>query len=108
MEDNNNNYFHYSSFKDKNSYNEIKSYIQDDDENNNGKKNTGKKIIKYVFEIIIEDKPQKLIIRRGDNKNNIINDFCKKYGLDDIEKYKLLQVIDEILKNYNNKIKKNT
>ena len=108
LEDNNNNYFHYSSFKDKNSYNEIKSYIQDDDENNNGKKNTGKKIIKYVFEIIIEDKPQKLIIRRGDNKNNIINDFCKKYGLDDIEKYKLLQVIDERLKNYNNKIKKNT
>lgn len=107
LEDNN-NYFQYGANKDKNNYNEIKSYVQDDVDNNNGKKNVEKKIIKYVFEIKIEDKPKKLIIRRGDDKNNIIKEFCKKYGLDDIERNKLLQVIDERLKNLNyNKIRNN-
>ena len=101
LEDNK-NYFHYNLLKDKNNYSEIKSYIQDEIENNyNGKKNNEKKIIKYVFEIKIEDKPQKLIIRRGDDKQNIIEDFCKQYGLDDKEKNKLLKVIDERLKSYN-------
>ena len=101
LEDNK-NYFQYDLLKNKNNYNEIKSYIQDDVENNNGTKNNDKKIIKYVFEIKIEDKPQKLIIRRGDDKNNIIKDFCKQYGLDDKEKNKLLKVIDERLRSYNN------
>ena len=100
LEDNK-NYFQYDLLKDKNNYSEIKSYIQDDVDNNNGAKNNEKKIIKYVFEIKIEDKPQKLIIRRGDDKHNIIKDFCKQYGLDDKEKNKLLKVIDERLKSYN-------
>ena len=107
LEDNN-NYFHYgANNKNKNDYSEIKSYVQDDEENEGGKKNLGKKKIKYVFEIKIEDEPKKLIIRRGDDKNNIIKNFCKKYGLDDIEKNKIIQVIDERLKNLNiNKVKK--
>ena len=106
LEDNK-NYFQYGpQEKNKNNYSEIKSYIQDDDENVEGKKNIGKKKIKYVFEIKIEDEPKKLIIRRGDDKNNIIKNFCKKYGLDDIEKKKILEVIDEQLKNLNEKMKK--
>ena len=110
----NKNYFHYGTQKSKNksnysNYTDIKSYIQDDEENDGGKKNVGKKKIKYVFEIKIEDKPKKLILRKGDDKNNIITNFCKKYGInDENEKNKLIEVIDERLKNleHNNKIKK--
>ena len=107
--DDNKNYFQYgaNNNKNRNDYSEIKSYVQDDEENE-GKKNMGKKKVKYVFEIQIEDEPKKLIIRRGDNKNNIITNFCKKYGLDDIEKNKILKVINERLKNLNiNNMKKN-
>ena len=103
LEDNK-NFFQYGAQKNKNNksnYNEIKSYIQDDEENEEGKRNVEKKKIKYVFEIKIEEEPKKLIIRRGDNKNNIITNFCKKYGLDDIEKNKIIEVIDERLKNLN-------
>ena len=110
----NKNYFHYGSQKSKNknnysNYSEIKSYVQDDEENDGGKKNVEKKKIKYVFEIKIEDKPQKLILRKGDDKNKIIKNFCKKYGInDENEKNKLIEVIDERLKNleHNMKIKK--
>ena len=107
LEDNK-NYFQYGpQEKNKNNYSEIKSYIQDDDENDgSGKKSIGKKKIKYVFEIKIEDEPKKLIIRRGDDKNSIIKNFCKKYGLDDIERKKIVEVIEEQLKNLNNKMKK--
>jgi hypothetical protein len=96
----NKNYFQYNVPKSKNksNYSEIKSYIQDDDDDG-GKKNLGKKKIKYVFEIKIEDEPKKLIIRRGDDKNNVLSNFCQKYGIDDGEKNKILQVIDERLKN---------
>ena len=106
LEDNK-NYFQYGpQDKNKNNYSEIKSYIQDDDENDSsGKKNIGKKKIKYVFEIKIEDEPKKLIIRRGDDKNIIIKNFCKKYGLDDIERKKIVEVIEEQLKNLNTKMK---
>ena len=107
----NKNYFHYGAQKSKNksNYSDIKSYVQDDEENDVGKKNVEKKKIKYVFEIKIEDKPKKLILRKGDDKNNIIKNFCKKYGInDENEKNKLIEVIDERLKNLenNNKIKK--
>mgnify|MGYP006873036622 CR=1 FL=1 len=107
LEDNK-NYFQYGQQdKNKNNYSEIKSYIQDDDENDSsGKKTIGKKKIKYVFEIKIEDEPKKLIIRRGDDKNSIIKNFCKKYGLDDIERKKIVEVIEEQLKNLNTKMKK--
>lgn len=107
LEDNK-NYFQYGpQDKNKNNYSEIKSYIQDDDENDSsGKKTIGKKKIKYVFEIKIEDEPKKLIIRRGDDKNIIIQNFCKKYGLDDIERKKIVEVIEEQLKNLNTKMKK--
>ena len=71
-----------------------------------GRKPQGKKKIKYVFEIKIEDEPKKLIIRRGDDKNIIIKNFCKKYGLDDIERKKIVEVIEEQLKNLNTKMKK--
>ena len=112
MLEDNKNYFQYGAQKNKNNksnYNEIKSYIQDDEENDGGKKNVEKKKIKYVFEIKIEEEPKKLIIRRGDDKDKIITNFCKKYGLDDIEKHKIIEVIDERLKNLNsnsNKFKK--
>ena len=103
LEDNN-NYFQYNIPKNKNksNYSEIKSYIQDD-EDDGGKKNLGKKKIKYVFEIKIEDEPKKIIIRRGDDKNNVVKNFCKKYGIDDGERKKILQVIDERLKTLNYK-----
>ena len=103
LEDNN-NYFQYNipKYKNKSNYSEIKSYIQDD-EDDGGKKNLGKKKIKYVFEIKIEDEPKKIIIRRGDDKNNVVKNFCKKYGIDDGERKKILQVIDERLKTLNYK-----
>ena len=109
LEDNQ-NYFQYGpppQDKNKNNYSEIKSYIQDD-EDGGGKKNKEKKKIKYVFEIKIEDESKKLIIKKGDDKNIIIKNFCKKYGLDDIEKNKIIKVIDEQLKKLNSKIKKNS
>ena len=109
LEDNQ-NYFQYGpppQDKNKNNYSEIKSYIQDD-EDGGGKKNKEKKKIKYVFEIKIEDESKKLIIKKGDDKNSIIKNFCKKYGLDDIEKNKIIKVIDEQLKKLNSKIKKNS
>ena len=108
LEDNQ-NYFQYGpppQDKNKNNYSEIKSYIQDD-EDGGGKKNKEKKKIKYVFEIKIEDESKKLIIKKGDDKNIIIKNFCKKYGLDDIEKNKIIKVIDEQLKKLNSKLKKN-
>ena len=109
LEDNQ-NYFQYGpppQDKNKNNYSEIKSYIQDD-EDGGVKKNKEKKKIKYVFEIKIEDESKKLIIKKGDDKNSIIKNFCKKYGLDDIEKNKIIKVIDEQLKKLNSKIKKNS
>ena len=144
LEDNN-NYFQYGANKDKNNYNEIKSYVQDDVDNNNGKKNVEKKIIKYVFEIKIEDKLSdklknqsiKLGHVRELKKINYVqsihevtsatiddikdvagllnndDDLGKPYKNDElyiqlIERNKLLQVIDERLKNLNyNKIRNN-
>jgi hypothetical protein len=108
LEDNQ-NYFQYGPPPDKNrnNYSEIKSYIQDDEEGG-GKKNKEKKKIKYVFEIKIEDESKKLIIKKEDDKNTIIKNFCKKYGLDDIEKNKIIKVIDEQLKKLNSKIRKNS
>ena len=107
LEDNK-NYFQYGPPQDRNksNYSDIKSYIQDDEEEG-GKKNVERKKYKYVFEIKIEDESKKLIIKKGDDKNIIIKNFCKKYGLDDIEKNKIIKVIDEQLKKLNSKLKKN-
>ena len=77
-----------------NSYTEIKSYIQEDEKDKQVK---DKKKINYVFEIKIENEPKKLIMKKGDNKSKIIQEFCKEYGLDEIEKGKLSKIIDEHL-----------
>lgn len=51
-----------------------------------------------MFEIKIEDKPQKLILTKDVNKTNLINQFCKKFGINNEEKSKLTKVINEQLK----------
>ena len=92
----NKNYFQYGRQERNKSYcSEIKSYIQDDEKTDD---KTPKKI-KYVFEIKIEDKPQKLILTKDVNKTNLINQFCKKFGINNEEKSKLIKVINEQLKN---------
>ena len=91
----NKNYFQYRRQERNKSYcSEIKSYIQDDEKTDD---KTPKKI-KYVFEIKIEDKPQKLILTKDVNKTNLINQFCKKFGINNEEKCKLTKVINEQLK----------
>jgi hypothetical protein len=91
----NKNYFQYRRQERNKSYcSEIKSYIQDDEKTDD---KTPKKI-KYVFEIQIEDKPQKLILTKDVNKTNLINQFCKKFGINNEEKSKLTKVINEQLK----------
>ena len=91
----NKNYFQYRRQERNKSYcSEIKSYIQDDEKTDD---KTPKKI-KYVFEIKIEDKPQKLILTKDVNKTNLINQFCKKFGINNEEKSKLTKVINEQLK----------
>ena len=91
----NKNYFQYRRQERNKSYcSEIKSYIQDDEKTDD---KTPKKI-KYVFEIKIEDKPQKLILTKDVNKTNLINQFCKKFGINNEEKNKLTKVINEQLK----------
>jgi hypothetical protein len=91
----NKNYFQYGRQERNRSYcSEIKSYIQNDEKNDD---KTPKKI-KYVFEIKIEDKPQKLILTKDVNKTNLINQFCKKFGINNEEKSKLIKVINEQLK----------
>jgi hypothetical protein len=105
----NKNYFQYGRQERNKSYcSEIKSYIQNDEKNGD---KTPKKI-KYVFEIKIEDKPQKLILTKDVNKTNLINQFCKKFEINNEEKSKLIKVINEQLKslekindNRKNKIK---
>lgn len=92
----NKNYFQYRPQERNKSFcSEIKSYIQDDEKTDD---KTPKKI-KYVFEIKIEDKPQKLILTKDVNKTNLINQFCKKFGINNEEKSKLIKVINEQLKN---------
>ena len=91
----NKNYFQYGKQEGNISYySEIKSYIQND-EKNDGK---SQKKIKYVFEIKIEDKPQKLILTKDVNIKSLINQFCKKYGINNDEKIKFTKVISEQLK----------
>ena len=91
----NKNYFQYGKQEtNKSNYTEIKSYIQNDEKNDKNQKK-----IKYIFEIKIEDKPQKLILTKDDNKINVLNKFCKKFGINNIEKNKILKVINEQLKN---------
>ena len=104
------NYYQYDTPNKENNKNnnEIISYIleeDDDDGKGNKKKDKKNKKIKYVFEIKIEDKSKKLILKKGDDKNIAINSFCKKYKLDDVEKNKIINVIDEQLKKLNSKIK---
>ncbi len=54
----------------------------------------------YVFEIKVENELKKLVLKKGEDKNIIVKNFCEKYGINEEEKTKIIKIIDERLKNY--------
>ena len=67
---------------------------------------TQKKRVKYVFEIKVENEMKKLIINKGEDKDLIVTDFCKKYNINEEEKNKILKIIEDRLQNLNGNLKK--
>lgn len=57
---------------------------------------------KYAFEIMVDRKPQKLIIYQGDDINCKVKDFCSLYKLDYNDKKSICQAINALLKEKNN------
>ena len=68
--------------------------------NNNNINNNTKKRVGYVFEIKVENELKKLVLKKGEDKNIIVKNFCEKYGINEEEKTKIIKIIDERLKNY--------
>jgi hypothetical protein len=82
-----------------------------DDEPLNNFKNTFKKYEKfvtkpknekYVFEIIIDNKPRKLVIYQNDDINYKVKDFCNVYKLNYNDKKRIFLTINQNLKERNN------
>lgn len=95
FDDNNKNYFKYN--KDAiNKKNNNKSGIKTEKEKE--KKNKTKKRVGYVFEIKVEKETKKLILKKGDDINLVVKNFCEKYGINDEEKSKILKIIEERIK----------
>ena len=57
---------------------------------------------KYAFEIMVDRKPQKLIIYQGDDISCKVKDFCSLYKLDYNDKKSICQAINTLLKEKNN------
>jgi hypothetical protein len=57
---------------------------------------------KYAFEIMVDRKPQKLIIYQGDDISCKVKDFCSLYKLDYNDKQSICQAINTLLKEKNN------
>ena len=68
---------------------------------NKNNKSKAKKRVKYVFEIKVENEMKKLIINKGEDKDLIVTDFCKKYNVNEEEKNKILKIIEDRLQNLN-------
>ena len=96
LENNNKNYFKYNKEKI-NENSESKQEINKNNKSNNNKK----KRFGYIFEIQVENETKKLILKKGENKNSVVDDFCKKYCIKEEEKNKILKIIDERLEKYN-------
>ena len=43
---------------------------------------------------------KKLILKKGQDKNLVVKNFCEKYNINDEEKNKILKIIDERIKHY--------
>ena len=61
----------------------------------NGRKSKKTNKKKCEFEIIIDRKPQKLIIYQNDDINCKVKDFCNKYNLDFNDKRRILHEINK-------------
>ena len=98
FEDNKKNYFKYNN----NEINNDSSIEPPKTKkiNNNNIKNNTKKRVGYVFEIKVENELKKLVLKKGEDKNIIVKNFCEKYGINEEEKTKIIKIIDERLKNY--------
>ena len=97
FEDNKKNYFKYNNKKINND-----SGIEPPKNkkiNNNNINNT-KKRVGYVFEIKVENELKKLVLKKGEDKNLVVKNFCEKYGINENEKKKIMKIIDERLKYY--------
>ena len=53
---------------------------------------------KYIFEIFVENKPKKLILYKGENINNKINEFCNKYNLNYNDRQQIVNTINNQIK----------
>ena len=53
---------------------------------------------KYIFEIFVENKPKKLILYKGENINNKINEFCNKYNLNYNDRQQIIISINNQIK----------
>ena len=53
---------------------------------------------KYIFEIFVENKPKKLILYKGENINNKINEFCNKYNLNYNDRQQIVTTINNQIK----------
>ena len=73
-----------------------------DDNNNNNINNNPKKRVGYVFEIKVENEMKKLILKKGEDKNIIVQNFCKKYNINNKEEAKIIKIIEERLNDLNN------
>ena len=101
--DDNKNYFKYNNKnKEKTGIKteEIKSKKKKNIKTNNNNINNTKKRVGYVFEIKVENEIKKLVLKKTDDKNLVVKNFCEKYGINEEEKNKILKIIDERLKNY--------
>ena len=102
FEDNNKNYFKYNDNKINNdsSVEPQKNTKINNINNNINNINNSKKRVGYVFEIKVENELKKLVLKKGEDKNLIVKNFCEKYGINEEEKTKIIKIIDQRLQNY--------
>ena len=100
FEDNKKNYFKYNNKKINNDsgIEPPKNKKINNNDNNNIKNK--KKRVGYVFEIKVENELKKLVLKKGEDKNLVVKNFCEKYGINENEKKKIMKIIDERLKYY--------
>ena len=99
FEDNKKNYFKYNNNKINNDSSMKPPNNKKIIKNNNNINNT-KKRVGYVFEIKVENELKKLVLKKGEDKNLVVKNFCEKYGINEDEKTKIIKIIDERLKHY--------
>jgi len=105
------NYKNNNDLYDFNELNYKNERFAHDDEPLNNFKNTFKKYEKfiqkpkkekYIFEIIVDNKPRNLIIYQNDDINYKVKDFCNVYKLNYKDKKRIFQTINQHLIEKNN------